>query len=444
MEKAEPLIKKQETISDNNLSPETDVADNPTKESSTGTDLKESAIDQTITGQVFGNSSDSKKLDFSFITPVSKDQEDPGPYLRYEIDLQTGEMHVDKFWEYRSGDMSIQVWVKRSGKSSSQSSKYYTNDGTDLGDMVLTATEEKVLKDAYSSKLVPDMKRQVTLESQNVSTGLKIKPEKCTYAFEKPDKMYNSRQYFEEVGLPFYLKMRKAEDISINGNVIQKKVWDVKGAVFALCLSAAETGYANKSNFDTAKKSGNYWGVGGASNFQTLGSNFDDSYNYWIDYMTYGYLNNKKVRDGKGFGGAISLFESGNFTADKINKELRSGRHKPSATDLHAGYYPYNTDAREANDKYYKDETKKELAEYKNYAGEIMDSDMMKMIIARFVVFLDEKIANPTFPFNDPYAAKATNEYNAGLYETIKCELADFMQNDYPGLLSTKDNYDAK
>lgn len=386
-------------------------------------------------------------FDFSGVNSVKNDPDKPGPYLLYEVNLETGEVSINKMWEFRSGPMVINVFIKRPGEKSSQSSKFFTNDGGSLGDLVPTATEAIVLKNALTSRVLPDMLRQQTLESQNLSDGLKIGQQKCAYTFEKvpPEKMYNSREYFREVGLPFYLKMRKAEDISINNNTIQKKVWDVKGAVFALCLSAIETGYANKSSFDTAKKKGNYWGVGGASSFQTVGNSFDSAYNYWIDFMSYGYLKSTGKRDGKGWPDAIRLFESGDFTADQMNMALHSGRHKPASDEKNKGMYPYNADPRGSNENYYKDSGKKEFAEYTNYAGKIMDESRMKMVILRFATFLDEEIANASSGWNlDPVSEKEHVDYKKGLYEAIKCELADFLQNDYPSMVSSKDSYDAK
>lgn len=382
---------------------------------------------------------------FDKVLGTGDGKEKPGPYLVYTVDLATGEMTSNKHWEFRPGEMAIQVWVKRTGKTTTSTTKYWTNDDTQLGKITLSATEKTTLHNTLYKQLSPDIKRQKTLEKEDVATGLKIKPGKCTYPFEKVEerKMYNSRQYFEEVGLPFYLKMRKAEDIKINDATIQKKVWDIKGAVFALCLSANETGYANESSFNTAKKKGNYWGVGGASNFQNIGDSFDTAYNYWIDFLSKGYLKNGK-RDGRGWPEFIQLMESGDFTADKLNKALHSGRHKPTSTEKSAGNYPYNADPNKATDTYFKDSTKKEAAEYTNYAGKIISPDIMKMVIGRFVVFLDEKIANPGSLFNnDPVTEKAERDYKVGLYETIKFELADFMKNDYPSLSKTKDDYDA-
>ena len=122
----------------------------------------------------------------------------------------------------------------------------------------------------------------------------------------------------------------------------------------------------------------------------------------------------------------------------------------------HHSTYPYNADVNE--DSTYKQknpETNPETkpATYLNYAGKIVDSDMMKQIVLRFGKFIDGKVEelrsildaarHQLIDEQNQAEVYRQLEYKIRLYETIKCEISEFPDNDYNTLLNSVKSYDA-
>jgi hypothetical protein len=352
------------------------------------------------------------------------------PIIRLHIDLDTKAVtSVEKKFEFAKGAPTYELVI--SGNAGTTNTTYSQETqkatGTTLSDADVTI---------LAGLMTPIINNYVASSNEILKTreqdGLQLRDQKCEHVFEAPRNLSSThRAFIKEVTIPMYQKMRSSYHVSTIGNEsLDKNVWSVKGAVFASTQAAMEGGYGSEAAFKKAKNNGNFWGIGGVKNFVNTGAKTsEDAFDYWYDYLSKGFKkkkDNKEYRDGPGWGEAVKLFETGDFTTDQMNKALRSGRHK--------GSYPYNNDPN-SDETYYSDPQQKTKSAYLNYAGKIIDDDMMKPFVLRFAAVLQEEIS--ALASDQSKEAK----YKSDLYEAMRCELGEFLQNDYPALLKTKDEY---
>jgi hypothetical protein len=171
-----------------------------------------------------------------------------------------------------------------------------------------------------------------------------------------------NRAFINEVGVKLY-KMYRAGDIEVrnrrSGNIVHKREWSVRGSIFVYALTANESGYGQPSAYLNSKKYNNYWGMGDAGPGRIKYKSLEEGYGDFV-YHIYDRWPE-----------AAKLFESGNFTTDKMNKALRSGPYVSS--------YSYNTDI---------DET---TGEYIDYASYIFD-DIAPGLVKRTIIVIDEQV----------------------------------------------------
>lgn len=352
------------------------------------------------------------------------------PIITINIDLDSKSItSVGKKFEFAKGAPTYELVI--SGSAGTKITTYSQETQKSTG-ATLSDTDVTVLAGLFSQIVNNYTTTAGEILKTREQGGLLLQDQKCDYAFDAPRNLSSThRAFIKEVTIPMYLKMRSSYHVSTIGDEkLEKNVWSVTGAVFASTQAAMEGGYGSEAAFKKAKNNGNFWGIGGVKNFVNTGAKTSEAaFDYWFDYLSRGFKkekDNKEYRDGPGWGEAVKLFETGDFTTDQMNKALRSGRHK--------GSYPYNNDPNSDTD-YYSDPQQKTTSAYLNYAGKIINDDMMKPFVLRFAAVLQEEIA--------ALASDKSKEakYKSDLYEAIRCELANFLQNDYPALLKTKDEY---
>lgn len=365
---------------------------------------------------------------FSGVNAISNENK-LHPEVCVYIDLDTGKITgYSKKYEFAKGPITCSVII--SSEKGKKQSVYDSETGQTSGDLL--STEQIGIVAGLSKEILTDYQSQGTeILKTREQGGLLLSSTSCEYAFEKPPGISaTNRAFIKEVSIPMYQKMRSAYISTFDGESVAKNVWDIKGAVFACVLSAKEAGYGSESAYKKAKDNGNYFGIGGASHFVNTGAkNAEEGFAYWVDYLDKGFKKNGKRND-PGWKGAVKLLESGDFTADKMNKELRSGRHYNSSG-------PYNTDPN-TDPNYFTGADKKTKAAHVNYAGHLIAKEMMKNFVLRFAAVLKEEITALATDKSD--GAK----YKTDLYNAILCELGTFLSDDYPSLEATKDDYDAK